>query len=216
MKTKATSTLRTVCLAFFFVATSLTSVHAVPILLNGSFESPVISPNTDVSGGGDFWTGNSGAFIVANNFNSFGTTPYGNQYLGLEGGTDQQSVAGFLAGQNYVLDLFFADAAGQPNPTLSVTLSGVASGVSTFTAPVTGPNGNNPYPFLEEKVFFTPSANGSVTFLLADSGSVLAIDNLSLQQISNGVPDPGSSALLLGLGIVGLVGVQRALGVQRR
>jgi len=215
MKTKPSSAPGRVFFAVaLFVLAALRSAYATPVVLNGSFESPVIPPNSVIAGGGDFWTGNNGSFIVSNNFQNRGTTPFGNQYLGLNGsttsGTDQQNVPGFLAGHNYVFDLFFADSRGGPNPTLSVTLSGAATGVFSFTAPVTGPDGNNPIPFQLAEVSFTPSTNGSVNFLLSNiGGDALAIDNVSVRQ----APDVGSSALLFGLGLLGLVGVKRTLAI---
>jgi hypothetical protein len=46
---------------FFAVAllvlAALRSACATPVVLNGSFESPVIPPNSVMAGGGDFWTG---------------------------------------------------------------------------------------------------------------------------------------------------------------
>jgi hypothetical protein len=175
MKSTRTSAFCPVRVALALIALAAApSIYAVPVVLNGSFESPAIPPDSVAGGGGDFWTGNNGAFIVSNNFDNRGTTPFGNQYLGLNGstttGTDQQTVAGFLGGNNYLFDLFFADSRGGPNPTLTVTLSGAATGVFTFTAPVSGPNGNNPIPFQLAEVPFTASANGSVNFLLSNIG----------------------------------------------
>jgi hypothetical protein len=214
MKTKPFSPGRVCFAVALLVLAALRSACATPVVLNGSFESPVIPPNSVIAGGGDFWTGNNGSFIVSNNFQNRGTTPFGNQYLGLNGsttsGTDQQNVPGFLAGHNYVFDLFFADSRGGPNPKLSVTLSGAASGLFIFTAPVTGPDGNNPIPFQLAKVSFTPSTNGSVNFLLSNiGGDALAIDNVSVRQ----APDVGSSALLFGLGLLGLIGAKRTLAI---
>jgi protein with PEP-CTERM/exosortase system signal len=215
MKLKSVPALRAVYLALAFIAlAAFRSAYAVPVVLNGSFESPAIAPNFVVQCGGDFWTGNNGSFIVSNNFQSRGTTPFGNQYLGLNGstttGTDEQNVPGFLAGHNYLFDLFFADSRGGPNPTLSVTLSGAATGVFVFTAPVSGPNGNNPIPFQLAEVSFTPSTDGSVDFLLSNiGGDALAIDNVSVRE----VPDAGSSALLLGLALLGVAGTKRVVGI---
>jgi hypothetical protein len=174
--------------------------HADPAILNGSFEDPGLSPDTLSAGGGTSWTPNGGnVFIVSNNFDNLGITPYGSQYLGFtqSGASDQQAVAGFLAGQNYVLDLFFADIAGNADPQLTVMITGAANASGVFDAPVSGPNGNAPYPFQEVQVPFTTTADGDVTFLLIDSGAAsLAVDNVSIAP----VPEPSSTLTLLLVG----------------
>jgi hypothetical protein len=171
--------------------------YAGPDILNGSFEGPVLSPNNILPSGGDFWTPNGTAvLLVSNNFNSLGTTPYGNQYLGfsLTGASDQQTVSGFLTGQSYVLDFFFADIANNANPQITVTISGAADAISVFNAPVSGPNGANPYPFQHAVLPFTTTADGDITFIFTDTGSAsVALDNISL----SAVPEPSSIAMIL-------------------
>jgi hypothetical protein len=171
---------------------------ADPDILNGSFEGPVLLPNSILAGnGGDFWTpSGSDVILVSNNFSSLGTTPYGNQYLGfsLTGASDQQTVSGFLAGQSYVLDFYFADIAGNANPQITLTISGAADAIGIFNAPVTGSNGANPYPFQHATVPFTTTADGDITFLFTDTGSAsVALDNVSL----SAVPEPSSIAMIL-------------------
>jgi hypothetical protein len=71
------------CSLAFAAAAFPLRVYAAPDLLNGSFEDPAYLPNTLNSGGGTFWTpSGSNVYIVSNNYNNLGTTPYGNQYLG--------------------------------------------------------------------------------------------------------------------------------------
>lgn len=183
------------CFALVLAAViTVCSAHADPTVQNGSFESPAIGPNNVVAGAGDFWSSSTfGCFTDSNNFASFGTTPYGNQYLVLNAdanGYVTQGAAGFLAGQTYVLSLFFADYAGRgSNPTLTVEVGGVATGGGTFFAPVSGPNGNNPYPFQLAEVSFTPYADGAVEFALIATNGWLAIDNVTLA-----VPEPSTWA----------------------
>jgi hypothetical protein len=171
--------------------------YAGPDILNGSFEGPALLPNSIFAGGGDFWTPSaSGVLLVSNNFNALGTTPYGNQYLGfsLTGASDQQTVSGFLAGQSYVLDFFFADIASNANPQITVTISGAADALGVFNAPISGPNAGNPYPFQRATVPFTTTADGDITFLFTDTGSAsVALDNVSL----SAVPEPSSIAMIL-------------------
>jgi hypothetical protein len=128
------------CSLAFAAAAFPLRVDAAPALLNGSFEDPALAtPNSISSGnGGTFWTANnSNVNLISNNFGNLGTTPYGNQYIGFSApaASDQQTVSGFLAGQSYVLTLFFADIANNANPQLTVTISGAASATGIFNAP---------------------------------------------------------------------------------
>jgi hypothetical protein len=186
------------CSLAFAAAAFPLRVYAAPDLLNGSFEDPPLNPNSISSGnGGTFWTANnSNVNLISNNFGNLGTTPYGNQYIGfsLTGASDQQTVSGFLAGQSYVLTLFFADIANNANPQLTVTISGAASATGIFNAPVSGPNGANPYPFQQAQLPFTTTADGDITVALIDSGSAsVAVDNVSLTS----VPEPSPFAMIL-------------------
>jgi hypothetical protein len=161
-------------------------------ILNGSFEGPSIGPDNLVTGGGDFWTpNNSNVFIVSNNFGNLGTTPFGDQYLAFSSpsASDQQTVSGFLTGENYVLTLYFGDIANNAGPQLTVSLMGVATGSYIFNAPVSGPNGANPYSFQRIDIPFTTTADGDVTFALIDSGlASLAVDNVSIQAVPEASP----------------------------
>jgi hypothetical protein len=157
--------------------------YAGPVLLNGSFEGPPLAPNSFSAGGGTSWTPSGSVFIFSNNFDNDGTTPFGTQYLGLTdpNASDQQTVSGFLAGQSYILDMFFADAANNASPQLTVTISGAASALGVFNAPVSGPNGTDPYPFQEAMVPFTTTIDGNVTFLLTSTGGAgVVVDNVFL------------------------------------
>jgi hypothetical protein len=196
--------------------------YAVPAILNGSFEDPALLPNTISAGnGGTSWTPNgANVNLVSNNFNNLGTTPFGNQYLAfsLTGASDQQTVSGFLAGQSYVLDLFFADIANNANPQLTITISGAASAVGSFNAPVSGPNGTNPYPFQEATLPFTTTADGAITFLLTDTGSAsLAVDNVSFSPAAVPEASPTFTTLLIALATIGfcLRSAQRQVGQYR-
>jgi hypothetical protein len=171
-------------------------VHAAPDLLNGSFEDPPLGPNSisnnNGSGnGGTFWTANnSNVNLISNNFGNLGTTPYGNQYIGFSGpgASDQQTVSGFLAGQSYVLTLFFSDIANSANSQLTVTVTGAASATGIFNAPPDNSQGG-PYPFQQAQVPFTTIAGGDITVALLDSGSAnVAVDNVSLASVPEASP----------------------------
>jgi hypothetical protein len=182
------------CSLAFAAAAFPLRVDAAPDLLNGSFENPVLPANSISSGnGGTSWTANnSNVNLVSNNFGNLGTTPYGNQYIGfsLTGASNQQTVSGFLAGQSYVLTLFFANLAGSANPQLTVTISGAANATSIFNPPMN----SSPSQFQQGEVPFTTIADGDITVALLDSGSAnVAVDNVSLTS----VPEPSPFAMIL-------------------
>ncbi|HEX3818288.1 MAG TPA: PEP-CTERM sorting domain-containing protein [Chthoniobacterales bacterium] len=194
--------------------------NAEPVLLNGSFENPVVSPGSVTPGGGDNWTpsDSTGVFLISNG-NGIGDTPYGVQFLGLNGESaasmfesDSQTIAGFEAGVTYVLGVDFADALGGDDPMLTITLSGAFNGSQLYTAPVGGPYGADQIPFTSAVFLFTASASGSETITLTNSSidSAIAIDNVSLYGNAPSVPEPTSfAALLLGAALLGGVALAR-------
>ena len=106
-------------------------------------------------------------------------------------------MSGFLAGQSYILYLFFADIAGNANPQLTVMITGAASSNSVFSAMVSGPNGAGQYPFQEIQVPFTTTSDGDVTFSLIDTGAAsVAVDNVTIAA----VPEPSSTLTILLVG----------------
>jgi hypothetical protein len=208
-----------VTLALGFLAAGYAS--AEPVLLNGSFESPVVPPGSVTPGGGTNWTPSdpSGVFLISNG-NGIGDTPYGVQFLGLNGQSagnmfesDSQTIANFEAGVTYVLGVDFADALGGPDPILQISLSGAFNGSQTYTAPIAGPYGSGTIPFTSAVFFFTPSTSGSITVTLTNLGinSAIAVDNVGLYGNAN-IPEPASIAtLLLGAGLLGGLALRRRL-----
>jgi len=194
--------------------------YAEPVLLNGSFENPVVAAGSVTPGGGDSWTPSdaSGVFLISNG-NGIGDTPYGVQFLGLNGQSaanmfesDAQTIAGFEAGVTYVLGVDFADALGGPDPILSISLSGAFNGSQSYLAPIAGPYGAGQIPFTSAVFFFTPTTSGSATITLTNLGinSAIAIDNVSLYGNVPPIPEPTSfAALLLGAALLGGVALAR-------
>ena len=87
-----TSQLRSFSLAAFLAAGSLTAgqLYADPSIVNGSFEDPAEAPGTitnvkTVTVPGWFGSSLGSEYIVAGNYDDYGTTAFGSQYLGLNG-----------------------------------------------------------------------------------------------------------------------------------
>ncbi|MDQ6859915.1 MAG: DUF642 domain-containing protein [Verrucomicrobiota bacterium] len=180
-----------------------------PAIVNGSFEDPPLGSAQFGAGAGTGWTTVGSAFRINNNA-GFGTTPFGTQFVAINPAASiSQTVAGFIAGQTYLLSFALANGFSDPDPTLRLTLAGVAAATTTFTVPVgSGPYGSAPIPFVNEQFRFTAGSSGSVTFTFSNAstgGASLGIDNVSLATI----PEPGSGLLLLGISLA-------ALGVTRR
>ena len=151
------------------------------------------------------------AFRINNNA-GFGTTPFGTQFVAVNSGASiSQTVAGFIAGQTYLLNFVLANGFSNPDPTLRVTLAGVAAATATFTVPVgSGPYGAATIPFVNEQFRFTAGTSGSVVFTFSNAstgGASLGIDAVSLAT----VPDQGGGFLLLGIGSLALCGMRRIL-----
>jgi hypothetical protein len=174
-----------------------------PVLANGGFESPAVASFT--AGGGDDWTSTGDAYLVPNSA-GYGETPYGAQFLSLNGyadtpTSDAQTVTGFTAGTTYFLGVDFADLLDSDPSELTITLSGAFDYSQTFSAPVDGNYGSATIPFQSASVFFTPLTSGSITITLSNpSPGAIAIDNVGLySNVSPPVPEPTTvSVMLLG------------------
>lgn len=188
---------------------------AATLLLNGSFESPLLSPGTGIAGGGDNWTPSSRNSVIASNgFDDIGSTPYGSQFLGLNAGNaDSQTVPNLVAGTTYYLTAYFADAFGGGSPSLTMAVTGAATASQTYGAPVGGPYGAaNTIPFTAATLSFVAQTSGAATVTLTDSspGAAIVVDNVLLDTVAP-VPEPSTWALV-GLGGAGLLG----FGLRRR
>ena len=214
MKTFGLSSLAPVAVLALGCLTS-GGASAAPILLNGSFESPAVTSLT--AGGGDDWTSTGDAFIVPNSA-GYGETPYGTQFLALNGiadtqSSDAQTITGFTAGTTYFLGLDFADLLDSNPSELTVTLAGAFNYSQTFSAPVGGNySSTTTIPFQSASIFFTPLTSGSVTVTLSNpSPGATAVDNVGLySNISLPVPEPTSlTAVLLGMGAAVTLALRR-------
>ncbi len=194
-------------------------------LLDGGFELPALAANSFVAGGGASWTPTGSVFVISNDYNSYGNTPYGTQYLDLnQGGTsDSQTVAGFIAGQTYVLGANFAEILPSVTPQFTLSVSGAAVASSTFTGAIsTGPYGAGVFPFQSAVIVFTALTSGSATITLTNSSGsasagmnfpAIAVDNVSLYgglAQPPVIPEPTTDvAVLLGAGGLSAVAFRR-------
>jgi len=157
--------------------------HADPVVLNGSFEDPLVTaPAGYQAGGGTDWTDAGGNVFLISNTNTagLGTTPFGNQFLGIASpnSSDAQTIPGFLTGQSYVLDLFISDVASGQGPQLMVTITGAATTTGTFNATP------GPVFWQEVQLPFTAAADGNITLSLIDSGmSNIGVDNVTIETV---------------------------------
>ena len=148
-------------------------------------------------------TGNGNAF--------YGTTPYGNQYLGLDAqgplllpSVDFQTVDGFVAGTTYNFNVYFSNLAGASDSAVLLSLADGVTGdfITDLSVPwqgAGGPYGNDTIVFQLATLTYTATTTGSLEFSI-ENGSfqgVMAIDNVSIDV----VPEPSTWAML-GVGAV--------------
>jgi hypothetical protein len=166
------------------------------MLLNGGFENPTLA-YTQIDTADD-WTdagpGQEGYQQDTNSSATFGTTPYGSQYVVLFGDTPiTQTISGFAAGETYELSAAFADE-GDLGSTFTLTVSGAATASDSFLLPANSDfETNNTIPFQSGSLLFTTDAAGSVTVTLSTDLQV-AVDNVSLQAVA---PEPATWAEML-------------------
>ena len=211
-------------------------------IVNGSFEDPVKATNsiTEITSTGiPGWTGDSiggsaHEYLINGNVqdlngNNFGTTPFGQQYLGLNAvahrsfhSIESQSDTGFVAGEEYQFTVYIADLDGATDPYINLTVSDGLDGEGTvlasqdFEAPVgTGPYGDGTIDFVPETLDFTALTDGVTLSIGNDSlTGVMGVDNVSLAA----VPEPTTVAtLLLGTAAFGGLAVRRRkMAAQKR
>ena len=193
-------------------------IHAQD-MVNGSFEDPAEAPNsiTDITGTGvPGWTGNAlpniRQYIINGNVENsygalYGTTPYGNQYLGLNGlanhiaSIESQTVNNIVAGETYEFTVGFSNIGGATGLSLNIVVgdgpdgTGDVLGDESFQPLTVGPYGDGQIDFTLATLDFTAISTGSVTISLANqSRGTVAIDNASLRVL--GVPEPSTWVLL--------------------
>lgn len=209
------------------------SASADPVLVNGSFEQPAEAPNslTEITYSGiPGWTGdsiggNAHEYIINGNIQDlsgsfYGTTPFGDQYLGLNAiyrnsfrSIESQVVSGFTVGEQYELTVYWANLDGATDSKVSVVASDGGDGSGDiladgeFTGTTEGPYGFGTIDFEPVTIDFT-AISDTITFSIGNQSrtGVEGIDNVSLTSLAPqaGVPEPATWAMLIsGFGLVG-------------
>jgi hypothetical protein len=194
----------TVLAAFVFVAPA----HAQNLLLNGSFETPIISANSSLLTPPTSWEGN--AFIVNGDFSTrWPLAQHGQQYAGLGNPSASLSQA-FTVGRagNYVLRWYDSTEFNGPGNTSPYTVS-VTDGSTTTVASVSlDANAlalrewtQRSLPLTLAQGDYTVRFQGQVPM----NGPPSLLDNVSL------VPEPPTFVLLLTM--FGLIFMRQMRGV---
>ena len=213
--------------AFIAGFLAATPASAIPVIQNGSFEDPAYGDDAIHSFAATGWipafhapvvvvSGN----IVDNNGDSYGVTPFGTQYAGMDKGSRtggvsriSQDVVGFEAGQAYELTLYVADSDGGTSPTLEINFydssdNDIVYLDQTYNVPFGGPY-TDTIQFNKVVIPFTAPVSGDILLSLTNSSYILgppasiSIDNVSIaaapEPTTFGVTLLGAGALLSGL-----------------
>jgi Carbohydrate binding domain/PEP-CTERM motif len=205
MKTLFTAILGTaVLIAFVGVANAATN-----LVVNGGFESPVISPPYFLFANPTGWTG-QGDLVVQGYAGSVHSGD-GNQWLDLNPGTGagtgmSQDIT-LTAGTKYQFSFLYNGGGGGSTTQISYSLgSSLSSNVSTASMNVYGGT-----PWATYSTGFTPTVSGAETLNFVPNG-VLSGGFIDAVNISPAVPvpEPETYAMLLaGLGLLGFTAWRR-------
>lgn len=192
------------------------TAQAVPIFVNGDFESSVGTTLTGWTVLGGSQEGN------ARYGGAFGVAGQGTKWCWLgnfesPGSSIAQTLGGFTVGASYTLNFLQSSETSTASDQSTITIAGVGTLSNTFTTPpsfnssVGGGFWNN---WQAESWTFTASA-ASLTFLIDGPHTTFdtGLDGFQITQNSSSVPDGGSTLALLGLALGGLAAVRRKLGV---
>jgi hypothetical protein len=120
------------------------------------------------------------------------------------------------SGAFYDLSFFLANSAGGNRTNVGgapVDFRIIWNGVQIFDASLTPPGTFTPYNFLVQAT----GAATALEFVYRNDPGFFFLDDISVEphQAAAGVPETGSSVLLMGLTLVGLFGARRVFDVQR-
>jgi hypothetical protein len=184
---------------------SIITFESAPL---GSFSSLVIAPGVTLTGtsfgGGDQEIRNSPFATPDRNF-GYNTTAGGSQFAQMLGGTLTFTFS-------TPIDTFGAYLSGVQIDGETITFSDG----STQTIPIPNPGIDGGVQFLGFTDVGFQISSITITANVSTSGDIIGVDDVRFgRPAGSSVPDAGGSVLLLSLGIAGLVGVQRALGVRQ-
>lgn len=200
--------------------------HATPIFVNGGFETDVWASGQTPHASPFGWTtvqSSDSRFVdgIHNTSDTtFNFTPFGNQFIELcaidcaasTRGSVSQTLTGFTVGGTYQLNFEQSpeiDSQGSFDALVAVTIAGLSSSTSVFSAISVGVPGHSWADWKAQSLVFTAD-QGFLTFTFAGTTNTAGaidiesgIDNISLTSTGSSVPEPASFALM-GLGLVGI------------
>ena len=190
------------------------------LVVNGGFESPVISPPYQVDATPTGWTG-TGDLVVQGYAGSVSSGD-GNQWLDLNPdvsmGTGISQAVSLLAGQTYLFSFIYNGGGGGTTTSIAYTIGSDLSGsVSTGTLDVYS---GSPWQTLSTSFVASLTGPQTLTFMPNGFWSGGFIDNVQLTTGAGppvpGVPEPATWAMmLLGFGVIGLAMRDGRMGTAR-
>src|SRR5579864_3797457 len=187
---------------------------ATPIFVNGSFEDdPWIGYVSHPTVTGWTVTGPGDGYPFGVHNGPGGPTPFGSQFIlpggfGTGGGTAEQTVNGFTAGDEYEVTFYLSSESTGSGALASLSIpAGSSAGPQTYRAPAaTHLQGWDVWKGFTYD--FTATAP-LVTFLWTDLGAGASgdfgLDNVSVAPLANTVPEP-ATLTLLGTGLLLVAG----------
>lgn len=186
------------------------SAAATNLVVNGSFESPVISPPYSIDATATGWTGTGD--LVVQGYGGSLSSGAGNQWWDLNpdvsAGTGISQDVSLVAGKTYKFSFLYDGGGGGSTTMISYTVGGDLSG-SVSTAALDVYHGS---PWQTLSTTFVSSVTGLETLHFKPNGTWSGgfIDDVQLATAAAGVPEPSAwIMMLIGFGAIG-AGIRKA------